>query len=171
MIECPSCGRRHRPGTLFCSECGVYLSTGGPLRTEPVPERELPSRQASLWPREPIEESSDTPAIPLHVEVISTGQQIELPPIATVRIGRLDAANDIAPELDLTPVVQHGDGVSRLHCRVHQRGSTYLVEDMGSANGTFLNGQRLTPYLPFALQHGDELQLGRLKMRIILEDI
>ena len=38
MIECPSCGRKHRPGTLFCSECGMYLPTGGPLRTEPLPE-------------------------------------------------------------------------------------------------------------------------------------
>ena len=27
MIECPSCGHLHRPGTLFCSECGVYLLT------------------------------------------------------------------------------------------------------------------------------------------------
>ena len=25
MIECPSCGRQHRPGTLFCSECGAFL--------------------------------------------------------------------------------------------------------------------------------------------------
>jgi len=41
MIECPSCGRQHRPGTLFCSECGVYLLTGGPLRTEPLPESGL----------------------------------------------------------------------------------------------------------------------------------
>ena len=42
MIECPSCGKKHRPGTLFCTECGVYLPTGGALRTEPLPTDELP---------------------------------------------------------------------------------------------------------------------------------
>ncbi len=49
MIECPSCGHQHRPGTLFCSECGVYLLTGGPLRTEPLPESDLPSSRADPW--------------------------------------------------------------------------------------------------------------------------
>ena len=49
MIECPSCGHQHRPGTLFCSECGVYLLTGGPLRTEPLPESDLPATRADPW--------------------------------------------------------------------------------------------------------------------------
>ena len=167
MIECPSCGRKHRPGTLFCSECGVYLPTGGPLRTEPVPDRELPSSQANFWPGEAIEDPSVTPPVPLHIKVISTGRQIQLPSIPEVSIGRLDAANDIVPDLDLSPNVELGDGVSRLHCRIHQRGSTYLVEDTDSANGTFLNGKRLTPYLPYPLEKGDELQLGRFKIRIV----
>jgi uncharacterized membrane protein YvbJ len=47
MIECPSCGRKHRPGTLFCSECGVYLPTGGPLRNETLPEEELPASRTN----------------------------------------------------------------------------------------------------------------------------
>ncbi|MEE8305763.1 MAG: FHA domain-containing protein [Gammaproteobacteria bacterium] len=37
---------------------------------------------------------------------------------------------------------------------------------MGSANGTFLNGQRLTPYLPHPLQQGDEVQLGKLQLSV-----
>jgi hypothetical protein len=167
MIECPSCGRRHRPGTLFCSECGVYLPTGGPLRTEPVSEEDLPSPQVSPRPRKTVKEPNAAPPVPLHIEIVSTGRQIELPPIAKVRIGRLDAANNVVPDLDLTPDVQPGDGVSRLHCRIHQRGSTYLVEDIGSANGTFLNGQRLTSYLSYVLENGDELQLGRFKIKIV----
>jgi hypothetical protein len=171
MIKCPSCGRRHRPGTLFCSECGVYLPTGGPLRTEPVSEEDLPSSQVGLWSRKVTEEPNVTSPVPLHIVVVSTGRQIRLPPIAEVRIGRLDAVNAIIPDLDLTPDVQPGDGVSRLHCRIHQRGSTCLVEDVGSANGTFLNGQRLTPYLSYALENGDELQLGRFKIRVVGQGI
>ena len=57
-------------------------------------------------------------------------------------------------------------GVSRRHARVHQQKSQFFIEDLGSANGTFLNGQRLTPYLPHPLRDGDEVQLGRVRLRI-----
>ncbi len=170
MIECPSCGRKHRPGTLFCSECGVYLPTGGPLRTEPLPEEELPISRANPWASEPVEEPPEAPLIPLHIKVVSTDRQIQLPSTVEVHIGRLDAAHGIFPDLDLTPDGGLEGGVSRHHCKIHQRGSAHLVEDVGSANGTFLNGQRLTPYLPHVLKDGDELQLGHIKLEVIIQE-
>ena len=170
MIECPSCGRKHRPGTLFCSECGVYLPTGGPLRTEPLPEEELPVSRANPWASEPVEEPSEPSPVPLCIKVAATGREIQLPATAEVHIGRLDAAHGIFPDLDLSPDGGLEGGVSRHHCKIHQRGSTYLVEDVGSANGTFLDGQRLTPYLPHVLKDGDELQLGRIKLQVIIRE-
>ena len=170
MIECPSCGRKHRPGTLFCSECGVYLPTGGPLRTEPLPEEELPISRANPWASEPVGESGESSLIPLRIEVVSTSRQIQLPATAEVHIGRTDAAHGIFPDLDLSSDGGLEGGVSRHHCKIHQRGATYLVEDVGSANGTFLNGQRLTPYLPHVLKHEDELQLGGVLLKVIIQE-
>ncbi len=170
MIECPSCGRKHRPGTLFCSECGVYLPTGGPLRTEPLPEEELPISRANPWASEPVEEPSEIPTVPLRIRITSTGREIQLPSTAEVHVGRLDSAHGIFPDLDLSPDRGLEGGVSRHHCKIHQRGSTYLVEDVGSANGTFLNGQRLTPYLPHTLKDGDKLQLGHTLLEVIIQD-
>ncbi len=170
MIECPSCGRKHRPGTLFCSECGVYLPTGGPLRTEPLPEEELPISRANPWASEPVGESGESSLIPLRIEVVSSGRQIQLPATAEVHIGRTDAAHGIFPDLDLSSDGGLEGGVSRHHCKIHQRGSTYLVEDVGSANGTFLNGQRLTPYLPHVLKHEDELQLGGVLLKVVIQE-
>jgi hypothetical protein len=169
MIECPSCGRKHRPGTLFCSECGVYLPTGGPLRTEPLPGEELPVSRANPWVSEQVEET-EGPLVPLRLRVLSTDRQIRLPSTPEVHVGRLDAAHGIFPDLDLTPNGGLESGVSRRHCKIHQRGATYLVEDVGSANGTFLNGQRLTPYLPHVLKDGDELQLGSVKLQVVLHE-
>jgi hypothetical protein len=169
MIECPSCGRKHRPGTLFCSECGVYLPTGGPLRTEPLPDEELPVSRANPWISEQVDEERTNPA-PLYLKVLETDRQIRLPSSAEVHVGRLDAAHGIFPDLDLTTDGGLEGGVSRRHCKIHQRGATYLVEDVGSANGTFLNGQRLTPYLPHVLKDKDELQLGTVKMQVILQE-
>jgi pSer/pThr/pTyr-binding forkhead associated (FHA) protein len=57
-------------------------------------------------------------------------------------------------------------GVSRRHARIHKQKSQYFIEDLGSANGTFLNGQRLTPYLPHPLHDNDELQLGRVRIQV-----
>ena len=169
MIECPSCGRKHRPGTLFCSECGVYLPTGGPLRTEPLPDEELPVSRTNPWVSEQVDEERATPA-PLHLKVIASERQIRLPSAAEVHVGRLDAAHGIFPDLDLTTDGGLEGGVSRRHCKIHQRGSTYLVEDVGSANGTFLNGQRLTPYLPHVLKDQDDLQLGTIKLQVVLDE-
>ena len=169
MIECPSCGRKHRPGTLFCSECGVYLPTGGPLRTEPLPDEELPVSRANPWVSEQVEEEKAAPT-PLRLKVLATDRQIQLPSAAEVHVGRLDAAHGIFPDLDLTADGGLEGGVSRRHCKIHQRGATYLVEDVGSANGTFLNGQRLTPYLPHVLKNKDDLQLGTIKLQVILDE-
>jgi len=101
---------------------------------------------------------------------VATGREIQLPSTAEVHIGRLDAAHGIFPDLDLSPDGGLEGGVSRHHCKIHQRGSAYLVEDVGSANGTFLDGQRLTPYLPHVLKDGDELQLGRIKLKVIIQE-
>ena len=48
--------------------------------------------------------------------------------------------------------------VSRWHARVSWNGMEYIVEDLGSTNGTYVNGQRVGA--PRALRSGDRLQLG-----------
>lgn len=168
MIECPSCGRKHRPGTLFCSECGEYLPTGGPLRTGTIPKEVLPISQASPWDSGSAGEAGEEPRVSLLVKVLSTGRQIQLPSTPEMHVGRLDAAHGIFPDLDLTPDSGLDEGVSRRHCKIHRQGSTFLIEDVGSANGTFLNGQRLTPYLPHVLEDGDEVQVGCIKLQVII---
>jgi len=170
MIECPSCGRQHRPGTLFCSECGVYLLTGGPLRTEPLPESELPTARADPWAgtgSAPSGEAGQTAS--LSVVMSSTGRKVALPAGGEAVLGRLDATRGVFPDVDLTPDGGLEGGVSRRHARVHQQKAQFFIEDLGSANGTFLNGQRLTPYLPHPLRDGDEVQLGRVRLRILVQ--
>jgi len=56
--------------------------------------------------------------------------------------------------------------VSRMHARVTNRGPERMVEDLGSTNGTFVNGQRLVPREPLSLNHGDVLQIGPVSLTI-----
>jgi pSer/pThr/pTyr-binding forkhead associated (FHA) protein len=134
-----------------------------------LPEEQLPISRADPWTSESVVEGAEETVVPLHVKILPTGRQIQLPPKAEVDVGRLDAAHDILPDVDLTPDGGLEGGVSRRHCKIHQRDSNYLVEDVGSANGTFLNGSRLTPYLPHVLKDGDRLQVGRVKLRVTFQ--
>jgi len=168
MIICPSCGRENRIGTLFCIECGAYLPTGGPLQTEMLPEEDLPISCENPWTSASVEEATEKTLTPLQLKVLPAGRRIQLPPKPEVHLGRRDMTHDILPDVDLTPDGGQEGGVSRRHCTIHQQGSNYLVEDIGSANGTFLNGRRLTPYLPHVLQNKDKLQIGRIKFRVII---
>ena len=77
--------------------------------------------------------------------VVGTTYALETPELY---IGR-DVQNDIVvPEAE----------VSRRHARLIRNGDTYLLEDLGSTNGTFVNGRRLVG--PILLQPGDEVKLG-----------
>ncbi len=167
MIECPSCGRQHRPGTLFCSECGVYLLTGGPLRTEPLPESSSPASRADPWGAD-AGKPEEAPQATLTIIVQESARQISLTGSNEYVLGRLDATRGVFPDVDLTPDGGLDGGVSRRHARIHKQRTQFFIEDLGSANGTFLNGQRLTPYLPHPLRDKDEIQLGRVRLQIQL---
>jgi hypothetical protein len=56
--------------------------------------------------------------------------------------------------------------VSRAHCKVFEREERIYVDDLGSANGTLVNGRKLSPGEPVALRSGDELQLADLALTV-----
>lgn len=58
--------------------------------------------------------------------------------------------------------------VSRLHARIRRSGGGYWLYDEGSANGTLRNFERLG-LAPQPLADGDEVQMGRIKMRFYLQ--
>ncbi len=164
MIKCPSCGQEYLPGKLFCSHCGVYLRTGGPLGTRPVGDVSPPAAQAG----------SDAAGVEgeaeLYLKVVGADQQIALPSSGEILIGRLDAAQGVFPDLDLTSYGGREAGVSREHCMISRQETGYRIQDLGSANGSVLNGTRLVPHRPYPIEAGDELQLGKLTLRILAQD-
>jgi len=78
-----------------------------------------------------------------------SGKSYELKP-AGLTFGR-------APECD---IVLDSTQVSRRHVTVKLEGVAWAIKDLGSSNGTFLNGERLEPNVNYRLSPGDELLLG-----------
>ena len=56
--------------------------------------------------------------------------------------------------------------ISRVHLRVRREATGYFLEDLGSKNGTFVNGRQVQSGIPVLLQDGDEIQLA-LSVRIV----
>ena len=75
----------------------------------------------------------------------------------------LDAVNSIGRDVNNSIVIDDSF-VSADHALLTFRGRAWYVEDRGSTNGTWLNGQRVDGLLP--LGYGDELQVGQVRLRL-----
>jgi 3-deoxy-7-phosphoheptulonate synthase len=70
----------------------------------------------------------------------------------------LDESETVIGRLPTCPIHIPDHGISREHVRIIREGHEYAIEDLGSANGTFLNGQRIEGR--YSLNTGDRIRLG-----------
>ncbi|MCS6859221.1 MAG: FHA domain-containing protein [Abditibacteriales bacterium] len=77
-----------------------------------------------------------------------------------VRIGRADAEQNYRPDIDLGS----DDAVSRRHAEIRRRGSQFFLVDLGSTNGTQLNGEPIAPHVEVPLSNGSEIRLGAMTL-------
>ena len=119
---------------------------------------------AGSLPVEPAAEIVAAPAITqlqpsarqlLHLQ---TNTIIELPPLQVVHIGKPNET--IAPDLDVSSF-PCAEVVSRIHANIRLEGENYYIEDVGSANGTYINHNVLAKGNRHLLQTGDRIGLGK----------
>lgn len=180
MIKCPFCFARHVANTVFCDECGQFLVPDDSPSTEQfsVTDDNLASmkwKQPSvLFPSVDAEPKPSNPhdgkKIPQQVclRIGPEKQEIAFKLETPVFIGRLDAGQDIFPDIDLTQFSFEAKAVSRRHIRLFMQDTEVMIEDLDSLNGTFLNGERLPPYLSVPLSDGDCLDLSSLHVEVSL---
>jgi serine/threonine protein kinase len=78
------------------------------------------------------------------------------------RIGRRDPSQSHYPELDLA---EHDRGIaSRHHATIQRADAFYTITDLGSTNGTLLNGTRIAAFTPQELRTGDQIKVGEVEM-------
>jgi serine/threonine protein kinase, bacterial len=83
-------------------------------------------------------------------------------------VGRTDPLSNIFPEIDLSRF-DPNTKVSRRHARIWREGGSFLVEDLGSVNGTVINDIiHLEPRQPRALDSGDRIRLGETTLHFLL---
>jgi pSer/pThr/pTyr-binding forkhead associated (FHA) protein len=75
----------------------------------------------------------------------------------------LDAVTTIGRDVNNAVVIEDPFASSE-HCALTFRGRAWFVEDLGSTNGTFLNGNQVDGTAP--MSYGDEIQVGEVRLRL-----
>lgn len=163
MIKCPYCQHKMMEGALFCEECGLSLweDAQAHISTRQLDEGADDFSVKSGWGTATFQDRNQ---VIIHVH--EAGEPITIMPHGEFVIGRRDSASGISPDLDLTPHGALDKGVSRMHAALRRGEEVLSLVDLDSANGTFLNGQRLAAHQPRLLRDGDEIRLGKLVMHI-----
>ena len=188
MIICDRCGTENLNGSRYCDDCGTALWLAGKSGGLSLPGAKrngsdgsgsknaaaivaqsagkanspvISEQQTSV----PLVESSNKVHATLVIERgNSAGKQFPLSN-QEANIGRWDADGGVFPDVDLDSDDPEAK-VSRRHARISLRDDQYLIEDLGSTNGTFVNrGHRLAPGDRQPLKDGDEIIVGKTFLR------
>jgi pSer/pThr/pTyr-binding forkhead associated (FHA) protein len=173
MQKCVNCGHENRPGVMFCENCGASLADEAPMETKSI-DASTEDEKAELGVEESmlldvrvqgtaIFQEKDL----LRLDIEGSSEPIVLKPEAETIFGRRDPATGAMPDVDLTPFAGYRMGVSRRHAAIRFGDEQILnLWDLGSSNGTYLNGERLNAHRPYRLHDGDELRLGQMMIRV-----
>jgi hypothetical protein len=160
--KCANCHLPHSDEALYCLGCGFILPhafKGGSNHTLNLPQ--AAEMGANLqWGTGYFHHRAR-----LFLQLSECDQLIPVPLTFPVAIlGR--RADNSAVDVDLTPFEGAALGVSRRHARIERGRDVLWITDLDSANGTFLNRERLVPDKPHIIRNRAVLQLGRLVLRI-----
>src|SRR5258708_5841148 len=172
MQDCPNCGHHNRPGVVFCENCGASLIGDSPLSTKQYKEQQAANATEAAVGDAMKGAGSDIFAPGAFLRVGNgESEPILLKPKLETVFGRRDAATGPKPDVDLPPFAGYWMGVSRNDAIIKQSDEADRLEliDLGSSNGSFLNGARLNASKPYKLRDGDEVRLGQMIIHIYFQ--
>ena len=151
-VYCPECGFQNPEAANYCAKCGALLARESGAETT----------MAYL----PDEREDDAAEILDDLGVKG--------PALVVRSGGGRAGETFHPEGERTTIGRSPDceiflddvTVSRKHAVLTRRDGKFVIEDLGSLNGTFLNRHRIESA---ELNDGDELQIGKYRLMFLLK--
>jgi hypothetical protein len=161
--KCPQCGHFKRARDWYCPYCDdlPYVYTV-PVARDNIVVLPQAEREGN------VQFEPDCTAVLQIIQQCTATIQLALAPSSPTVLGR-----SVLPEhgdlLDLTAFNAFQHGVSRHHCQFERRRNRLVVTDLGSSNGTYLNGEPLLPYKQYIVADGDGLAVGTLQFRVTFD--
>ncbi len=154
FVFCGFCGQKIIATDMFCAFCGSKQ----PLAQQGVNSAEYISPMATAKLLIIGTSDLDSPAYNLEKD--------------ENLVGRRDPLSNIFPEIDLSKYDPQTK-VSRRHARIWREGGLFLIEDLGSSNGTVVmrvvgDSFRLIPHQPHPLTNGEKVKVGDTTLRFIV---
>ncbi len=147
-VYCGFCGGRIAADDVFCAHCGARQPMAG-LGSSATLRAARPTAKLVVAGTTELDASF----------VLQKDNNL---------LGRTDPHSNVFPEIDLSRFDPETK-VSRRHARIWREGETFLVEDLGSVNGTVINDSvRLAPRQPRVLDSGDKIRLGETTLHFLL---
>jgi pSer/pThr/pTyr-binding forkhead associated (FHA) protein len=169
MILCPNCHHQELEGAIFCSECGAKLfqNPQGITRTISRSPSDYLSESDSPPEYNESEQTQPPGTKTISLQLVGYNKIISMAGRSEFTVGRTSEGQPILPDVDLTPYEAYSQGVSRLHASLKLVNQSLVITDLGSANGTRVNGQKIMPHIEYPLKHGDMVALGKFKIQIL----
>ncbi len=167
MPYCSQCGSQNSDNARFCSQCGTPLAAKA---SEPNPSDSTATITFGAPPKADADErASLNTADAAAVDALPAGSAL-----LVVQRGP-GAGSRYLLDTDLSTVGRHPESdifldditVSRRHVEFRREGSAFRVHDVGSLNGTYLNGDRVDDA---ELQNGDEVRIGKFRLIFFASD-
>jgi hypothetical protein len=149
-IYCPECGFQNQEAANYCSKCGTLLvkdESGADTTMAFTPE------EGEVEGAAPLEGAVEGPALIVRSGGGRAGEHF---PLGTADDERTTIGRSPDCDIFLDDVT-----VSRRHAVLVRRDGTFVIEDQGSLNGTFLNRRRIESG---EREDGDELQVGKYRL-------
>jgi hypothetical protein len=169
--KCAVCGHVNRVGILVCENCGTNLMTGreasiGTNNIGQQPPRATETHEMMIGSAGSTRFEAN---MMLRLEIDGAPTPIVIYPKTETSLGRRDPGTGAAPDIDLTAYAGYRKGVSRHHAMLRLREKLLEIYDLGSSNGTAVNGVRLSAHQPYPLRDGDEITLGKMVIRVLFQ--
>jgi pSer/pThr/pTyr-binding forkhead associated (FHA) protein len=158
---CLVCNHENPPDAAKCGQCGA------PLRVAST----LLFRDKSQGDAMGEYQAYDVEVEPgmIAMQFVGKDQPVFVTVEDAITLGRV-IPGEPAPTVDLTAYRAGLLGVSRHHAVIYSSQEGYLIEDLGSANGTWVNENELAPHVPHNLRNRDRIRLGELIFFIFFVD-
>ncbi len=161
VLVCPICQFKNKSTVLECARCGISLTPGTTTVdvSDVSQEIEVATKHMTTVHRHGLLNKGIVLYVAGEIRPLIIRGKSE------IILGRKSGESDTTT-VDMTQFRGHLLGVSRRHARIKLSDDGYLLEDLNSTNGTWLNERRVVGSSSYVVTNGDQIRLGQLVLYI-----